>query len=260
LGLVEKLIVGAGAVASLFSGNTKATDFLDIWNWSFSIDRGEQVKVYENFYTGEYLRSPLSDLRIYGWGKNGPILDDHAISPISIEPNKTYLLKFCLEAETCPNGVDNAIDLNYWRTNPINPAKRNFFMRQDPNSPRKGTPEKDPNVYDLIDLTNYFTQNAQIGLPNITSSTPRTPTIYDKWQMIISNYADIEPSVTDGNLPNGKVDFRDFARLANNWGRTDCNSVNHWCAYADLNRSGTVNEYDLSSFSEQWLVDPNSIR
>ena len=108
--------------------------------------------------------------------------------------------------------------------------------------------------------TNNFTTNAQIGLPDINSSIPRIPAIYDKWQKIVSNYADLHPSVVDGNLPDGLVNLQDFSRLAKHWGRTDCNSANNWCEYADLNRDGTVDYNDVDKFSKQWLVDANSIR
>ena len=112
----------------------------------------------------------------------------------------------------------------------------------------------------MLDLTNNFTANAQIWLPDITVSTPRTPAIYDKWNMIISNHADIQPSVVDGNYPDGLVDLQDFARLAIHWRRADCNSTNKWCEYADLDRDGTVDYNDVDKYSEQWLVDPNTIR
>lgn len=260
---VKKSIGKAVAVTTIplmFAGGVKANDFLDIWNVSWDIGKGQEIKMIENQGTGEYLRGPARALRIYGWGKNGPNLEDHEISPIGIDPNKTYLLEFRLEAETCPSDVNNCIYINHWLTDPLDPAKRNFFMRQDPNSPRKGTSEEDPNVYDLIDLTDYFTQNAQIQLPNITSSTPRTPSIYDKWQKVIANYADISSKISDVNLPDGKVDFKDYAVITSNFGRTDCNSTNKWCDYADLDRNGDVNNLDLRSFNGQWLCDPNTIR
>lgn len=258
LGLAGLLTLGAGAIILLAPKILKADSSLDIHNFSWDIGKGEYVKVDEGTTSGEYLRGPARELRMYGWGPTIGNLTPHAISPIGIESNKAYVLELRLEAETCPDNVNNCIYLNHFKDSPLDPSKRNFFMRQHPNSPRKGTPEADPKVYDLLDLTNYFTQNAQIQLPTITSATPRTPAIYDKWQLAISNYADISPSVVDGNLPDGKVDVNDLSVLKGNWLRIDCNAENHWCGGADLTRDGKSNFIDYALFSSQWFVDPNT--
>ena len=253
---------------TFFGGADAEADLgqVDYWNYSFDENAGEKVDVTEKVTSGEYARGlPGSQkLIIYGWGPNGANPTPHAISPIGIDPNKAYVLELRLEVDsTMPNDKDNAIAINYMAGlgdisyTPFDPNKRNFFMRQHPSSPSSHT---DPNVYDLLDLTNNFTQNAQITLPDINSSTPRSPAIYDKWQKIVSNYADIQPSVADGNYPDGLVNFQDFARLGKHWKRTDCNSANKWCEYADLDRDGTVDYNDLDKSTEQWLVDANSIR
>jgi hypothetical protein len=259
-GKIFLLAVLFGSVP-LFGGTAKADqNSIDVWNWSFEIRSGEQIKVKENVNNGNYLRGFPAPLRIYGWGPTYGNPTPHELGEFGIDPTKTYILEFRFEAETCPNNVNNAIDLNYWQDSPLQRNERNFFMRQHPDSPRKGTSEEDSNIYDLVDLTNYFTENAQIQLPNITSSTPRTPAIYDKWQKIISNYADLAPSVFDGNLPDGKVNWADFAVFASYWRTINHSPNDNWAKGADLNRDGDVNTIDLFLFSEQWLCDPNTIQ
>jgi hypothetical protein len=253
----------------LFGGAARADlGQVDYWNASWGGMTGQEVAVTEKRTSGEYVSDPYQKLKIYGWGPNGGNPTPHALSPIGIETNKAYVLEIRFEAEpTMPNNVDNFIDI-CWEGpeggdpsyTPFDSNERNFFMRQDPNSPRKGTSEEDSNIYDLIDLTNYFTENAQIHLPNITSSTPRTPAIYDKWQGIISNYADLAPSVFDGNLPDGKVNWTDFAVFASYWRTINHSPTDNWAKGADLNRDGDVNTIDLFLFSEQWLCDPNTIQ
>jgi len=90
------------------------------------------------------------------------------------------------------------------------------------------------------------TTEGYISLPNVASPEPQRKFIF--WS---GNYADLDF--------DGQVNFKDFAGFANNWGRTDCNSANHWCSYADLNRDGDVDKIDLKNFTEQWLCDPNTI-
>jgi hypothetical protein len=71
------------------------------------------------------------------------------------------------------------------------------------------------------------------------------------------NYADLNR--------DGKVDFRDYAIWANNFGRNDPNTlgdnvgsdVNDLDAYSDINRNGIVDFNDLSLFSGEWLWDAN---
>lgn len=238
-----------------------ASPYLDIWNYSFNIDKGQETQVIDGseYDSSMYIPDfPPRDLRIYGWGPLHPGNPNDKLMRVGINPNKTYVLEFFLEAQTVPSGVDNVIDLNYWvsigQGDPLQRNERNFFMRQDPCSP---SPYRDTSIYDLIDLTNYFTENAQINLPNIYESIPRTPSPYDKWNVIICNYADLFPSVIDGNVPDGKVNLRDFAKFSSNWQRIDCNEGNHWCNFADLDRDGIVDYNDLGKFSGEWLYDTN---
>ena len=49
-----------------------------------------------------------------------------------------------------------------------------------------------------------------------------------------------------------KVDFQDYAILASNWSRVDCNDPD-WCDGTDLNLDGNVDFTDLAGFMEFWL-------
>ena len=50
------------------------------------------------------------------------------------------------------------------------------------------------------------------------------------------------------------LDFRDFADLAQQWNRSDCNAGNNWCSGEDRNRNGNVGMNDLKTFAEEWLT------
>lgn len=59
---------------------------------------------------------------------------------------------------------------------------------------------------------------------------------------------------------DGWVDLADFAFLASNWMRNDCNISNQWCHETDLYCSGNVDELDLAAFCDSWLtevIDPD---
>jgi hypothetical protein len=48
------------------------------------------------------------------------------------------------------------------------------------------------------------------------------------------------------------VDFRDFATFSSHWNDTGCDDPN-WCAGADIDRDGDVDNKDLGLFVEYWL-------
>jgi arabinogalactan endo-1,4-beta-galactosidase len=50
------------------------------------------------------------------------------------------------------------------------------------------------------------------------------------------------------------LDFRDFADLAGQWNRSDCNAGNNWCSGQDCDRDGNVQFDDLKTFAEEWLT------
>jgi len=49
------------------------------------------------------------------------------------------------------------------------------------------------------------------------------------------------------------VDFGDYAVFASEWMDVDCNSPD-WCYGCDLNKSGSVDLFDLAELAEHWLV------
>ena len=50
------------------------------------------------------------------------------------------------------------------------------------------------------------------------------------------------------------LEFEDFAGLAAQWDRSDCNTGNDWCNGFDFNRDGSVLISDLDAFVEGWLL------
>lgn len=247
--------------AILFGGADAKADpnMVDLWHYNFSIPTGELVDVKENSTNVEYIESIYDTLRICGIGPLPGDPNDNKLILIGINNNGRNVVRLALSVgQGVPDGIDRVISINYagsigtFGYGPLTYQKKNIFMIQNPNDPNDSTP--DPNKYDVLDLTDYFTIEGIINLPPITSSTPRDQ-VSVNWYFITSNYADIHPKTTDG-----LVNFQDFSRLAKHWGRTDCDSSNNWCEYADLERDGNVDYNDVDKFNEQWLVDTNSIR
>jgi hypothetical protein len=52
---------------------------------------------------------------------------------------------------------------------------------------------------------------------------------------------------------DGRVDFSDFAILASNWGRDDCDLSNQDCSGTDLCRDGRIDFVDMAYFADYWL-------
>jgi hypothetical protein len=50
-----------------------------------------------------------------------------------------------------------------------------------------------------------------------------------------------------------KVNMPDFALLANQWLRSDCQASNNWCQDADFDHSGSVDVLDLAELTQHWL-------
>ncbi len=65
------------------------------------------------------------------------------------------------------------------------------------------------------------------------------------WSFTVSYQADLD---TDGD-----VDFADYAALAGRWMDEGCAEPG-WCDGTDLNKSGSVDLYDLAEFVEYWLL------
>jgi hypothetical protein len=54
-------------------------------------------------------------------------------------------------------------------------------------------------------------------------------------------------------LSDGSIDPGDFAVLAQHWRQNDCNEMNSWCGWADINRNSTVDLADLAEMTDIWL-------
>ena len=53
---------------------------------------------------------------------------------------------------------------------------------------------------------------------------------------------------------DGKIDFSDFARLADYWLESNCQESYNWCERADIDMSGDVGLSDLLLLANQWLA------
>ena len=82
------------------------------------------------------------------------------------------------------------------------------------------------------------------GLPDLAVATLQTT----RWQLFINKYC---PADFDGD---GDVDFADYAALAGRWMDKGCAEPG-WCDGTDLNKSGSVDWYDLAQFVEYWPLD-----
>ena len=248
-------VISVLVCAFLFCGVINADGKLDLWNWSNSAGTGEYVDISDSGEDITYL-STTNKLHVYLTddpnGLNNPL------GLAAINDQRFFSKKMFFKAdETLADGSDNILDINfngiygghpdYW---PLNMTNKNIILRQDPNTP---SASKDLNVYDLIELTSGFSSNAHISLPDITASTPRSPAHYDIWEVVITNWADLDF--------NGKVNISDFALLSSQWSKSDCDASNNYCDFSDIGGSGTVDITDLSAFVIEWMWDaddPNS--
>jgi hypothetical protein len=105
-------------------------------------------------------------------------------------------------------------------------------------------------VYDIKQYEGYG-QEFLISLDNLVSQPAG---VYDDWMIRFYDYADLNR--------DGKVDLKDYAVWAMNYGRTDTmprNNTNDLGAYADVNRDGVVDFKDLNDFSHEWLWESESL-
>jgi len=90
------------------------------------------------------------------------------------------------------------------------------------------------------------------------SSDPRVPAPDLLDAVRISSYAQwIEQIIhTPGDLTEDDwVDFADFAILAKDWLRNDCNTTNNWCNGSDFGpHNGSVDLNDLGVMADNWLT------
>jgi hypothetical protein len=233
--------MGVGAVI-LVGGKLARAGSVDLMHYSTQggIEK-QSVMVIDNGADGIYM-DPFMSSALIAYAKNS---QGTKLMAKGIGPQKTSAVKVYLDYKTVPNGTPHSIRLDFLGSDMNDYAARNLTLRQDQNDPGADT-----SVYDILDLTNWGTQIDYIQLPPVTGAN-------SVWIFRSDNYADIAPSVLDGNLSDGKVNWKDFAHFALYWRRNDCNENNHWCNYADLSRNGDVNEVDLGLLCEQWLYDSN---
>lgn len=93
---------------------------------------------------------------------------------------------------------------------------------------------------------------------NLTQDGANIPANLPKGICVWEYYEDTETSrlyTVDFNA-DSNVDLADYAVLADYWMNQNC-AVSNWCGGTDLNRSGSVDLYDLDKFLEYWLFDIN---
>ncbi|MFA6175041.1 MAG: chitobiase/beta-hexosaminidase C-terminal domain-containing protein [Phycisphaerae bacterium] len=95
--------------------------------------------------------------------------------------------------------------------------------------------------------SNPISVNSDMTLKAKAWKTDWTPS-----QTITSVYDRITSPDINGDE---NVNLVDYSRLASRWLDTDCSSSNSWCNFADINRSGTVDNGDLDIIAEHWLED-----
>jgi glycosidase len=73
----------------------------------------------------------------------------------------------------------------------------------------------------------------------------------EDWTFYVDAYTGVVKTVPE---PAIAVDFTDYVIFASHWMDGNCTDPN-WCDGADLNKSGSVDWYDLAEFVEYWLLD-----
>jgi hypothetical protein len=90
---------------------------------------------------------------------------------------------------------------------------------------------------------------AQSGA-NITANLPAATCVWEY-------HEDTETSKLYVNVDfdiDGDVDSTDYTIFASHWLSQNCTTPN-WCDGTDLNKSGSVDLYDLAQFTDYWLLD-----
>jgi len=83
------------------------------------------------------------------------------------------------------------------------------------------------------------------------------------WTDAVGNFDQFTPGenhpaymtvITDPNIDGvSVVDFNDFALMANEWERTDCNAANDWCTFTDLDQDNNVDFFEVQMIALHWL-------
>lgn len=68
------------------------------------------------------------------------------------------------------------------------------------------------------------------------------------------NYPAYITAISDPNMDGeGVVNFKDFALMANNWKRSDCDAGNNWCGNTDLDHDNNVDFFEIQMIALYWL-------
>lgn len=213
---------------------------IEIRNWTNDSSPSRQsVLMRDNYHDTRYLEPPSNPALIsYIYDPNsssGPYLKGKGINPLN-----TNEIKIWCESRGVPTDIDHFLKINifsmYGSPADMNDyTTRNLTLHQEPNNL-----DADPNLYDIKELTNYGTKYGYIPFRTFDPA---------QWIFRSDNYADLNFS--------GKVDLEDCAIWADSWLRNDCNSNNHWCNFADLDRDENVDFYDLARMADEYGYDTN---
>ena len=91
-----------------------------------------------------------------------------------------------------------------------------------------------------------------LGLSKATTATDGQP---DTRHVDMGyHYPILQPCKFCDVVSDGVIDFKDFAKVAENWLRKGCNETNGWCGGSDVTFDGTVDRVDLEALANCWLV------
>lgn len=252
-----KEIVTAIALPFIFEENANGLSFL-VYNGS-SVNGTEKVVIKhvegategdDGNYDASYLES-FNPLHIYSHNYCSGIDYRTDARPV----NSTTAYNLHLKNTGFSGTADNFLRFlfnDYYQT-PIEFSWKNIFLG-DAN-------DSNDIVADIKYLINnggvdpfYGFPCGDFSLPDVDGSKTG---VYDKRKVFFFNHADLNR--------DRKVNGKDFAIWANNFGRNDPNTLgdnvgsesNDLDAYSDIDRNGIVDINDLSTFSGEWLWDAN---
>ncbi|MCK5174527.1 MAG: DNRLRE domain-containing protein, partial [Planctomycetes bacterium] len=103
-----------------------------------------------------------------------------------------------------------------------------------------------------FDVTSHITANGtySLGIVRANNDSQRAVSSRESGNAphIVIQYLAGQPDI----YGDGYINNVDFTVIAANWQDNSC-SYPEWCNAADLNRSGTVDIYDLKTFAQRWL-------
>jgi hypothetical protein len=249
LGLVALVLLG---IAKLVNGASDGDiEIRNTTSSSGSIIEQQAVNMFDN-YNDVWYMPPQEEQALISYiydpnSSEGPMLNSKGINS-----QNTNEVKIWFESRNVPTDIDHFLKIRIFSmggqpADMNDYATRNLTLYQEPNNL-----DADPNLYDIKDLTNWGTKYGYINLPNISCDPNLNRS---QWIFRSDNYADITGG--ENGLPDGRVDYRDVAKLSSYWANTSCDPNNHWCDFADLDRDGDVDFRDFSRMSLEWLYDTN---